>query len=78
MKTLVGDFVSGKPVKFFKSRRLAREFLGNNGNGVKDVYGNGWDIVGNPKIIAGSSSCNASPGISNPGRSITARFDWLE
>lgn len=49
MKTLVGDFVSGKPVKFFKSRRLAREFLGNNGNGVKDVNGNGWDIVGNPK-----------------------------
>lgn len=49
MKTPVGDFVSGRPVKFFKSRRLAREFLGNNGNGVKDVYGNGWDIVGNPQ-----------------------------
>lgn len=49
MKTPVGDFVSGKPVKFFKSRRLAREFLGNNGNGVKDVYGNGWDILGNPQ-----------------------------
>ena len=48
-KTPVGDFVNGKPVKFFKSRRLAREFLGNNGNGVKDVIGNGWDIVGNPQ-----------------------------
>lgn len=49
MKTPAGDFVNGNPVKFFKSRRLAREFLGNNGNGVKDVYGNGWDIVGNPQ-----------------------------
>lgn len=49
IKTPVGDFVNGKPVKFFKSRRLAREFLGNNGNGVKDVYGNGWDILGNPQ-----------------------------
>lgn len=48
-KTPAGDYVDGKPVKFFESRRLAREYLGSNGNGVKDVDMGGFDIIGNPQ-----------------------------
>lgn len=48
-KTPAGDYVDGKPVKFFESRRLAREYLGSNGNGVKDVYVGGFNIIGNPQ-----------------------------
>lgn len=48
-KTPAGDFVNGKPVKFFESRRKGREFLGNNGNGVKDLDVGGYDIIGNPQ-----------------------------
>ena len=33
---ITGPTVGGKPVKFFDSRREAREYLGNNGNSVKD------------------------------------------
>lgn len=46
-KTPAGDYVDGKPVKFFESRRLAREYLGSNGNGVKDVDVGGFDVIGN-------------------------------
>lgn len=48
-KTPAGDYVDGKPVKFFESRRLAREYLGSNGNGVKDVEVGGFAIIGNPQ-----------------------------
>lgn len=48
-KTPAGDYVDGKPVKFFESRRLAREYLGSNGNGVKDVSVGGFNIIGNPQ-----------------------------
>lgn len=46
-KKVIGPTVEGKPVKFFESRRLAREYLGSNGNGVKDVDVGGFDIIGN-------------------------------
>ena len=46
-KKVIGPTVDGKPVLFFESRRLAREYLGSNGIRVKDVLADSYSVVGN-------------------------------